>query len=842
MSTQNRDFSRRHFLKTGTLLGASAFGGLAPFETLASTAFAAPNPEAESADAPKFVKAVPVWAFGLEKEMNVTLAFGVKFDVADAETAKNIVLRSTGSTIMRIHVNGEFAGYGPARGPHGWFRVDEWKIGALLKPGKNSVVIQVAGYNANSYYHLDQPSFRQAEVVDGAGNVLAATSADEKADVPAFQATYSHARLQKVQRFSFQRPFIEVYDLGRFLHDGVGLAEQPAVKYLPRRVPQPEFAIIEPKAWGATGKVTRREKLEKPWRDRSLVNIGPELKGYKLDELEIVLSDEIQRLDTTFDASAAPLAVDSVYHAGDAQVVDFGANYCGFFGFQLEAASEGAKIAITFDEIATENGDVNFLRLGTCSAIQWTIPADGDPTPTSSFSGKPLRLEAFEPHCARYAKIHCLEGSFTLKKFYLREYAYPAIREAAFACADKRLEEIYRAAILTYRENAVDAFTDCPHRERAGWLCDSFFTARAAFDLTGKTDVEQAFFENYQLPEKFEFLPDGMLPMCYPADHNDGIYIPNWSLWFVAELEEYALRSPDRSTINGLRRRVEKLFKFFEKFENSDGLLEKLDSWVFVEWSAANNFVQDVNYPSNMLYAAALDAAGRIYGVDAWRSKAAKIRAKIVEQSFDGEFFVDHAVRKADGTLEILRDRTEVCQYFAFFFKTATPESHPKLWATLLDKFGPNRVKEGGYPEVHKANSFVGNVVRLELLATANRADQLLEESVAYNLYMAERTGTLWENDSPHASCDHGFASHVVRIFHRDVAGIYAVDAVAKKIAIRLPKLDRLDWASAVQPVPGGAIKIRWEKKDGKLSYTLETPAGYDVAVENASGLEAVRR
>ncbi|MBQ7029483.1 MAG: twin-arginine translocation signal domain-containing protein, partial [Thermoguttaceae bacterium] len=175
MSTQNRDFSRRNFLKTGTLLSASALGGLAPFETLASTAFAAPNPEAESADAPKFVKAVPVWAAGREKEMNVTLVFVANFDLADAEAANRIILRSTGSTIMRVRVNGKFAGYGPARGPHGWFRVDEWKIGALLKPGQNRVVIEVAGYNANSYYHLDQPSFLQAEIVDGAGNVLAAT-------------------------------------------------------------------------------------------------------------------------------------------------------------------------------------------------------------------------------------------------------------------------------------------------------------------------------------------------------------------------------------------------------------------------------------------------------------------------------------------------------------------------------------------------------------------------------------------------------------------------------------------------------------------------------------------
>lgn len=833
MSAQNRDFSRRNFLKTGTVLSASAFAGFAPFETLSSTVFAAPEPETESAAAPKFVKAVPVWAAGREKEMNVTLVFSAEFDVADAETAKSVVLRSTGATIMQIQVDGRHAGYGPARGPHGWFRVDEWKLGALLKPGKNRVVVKVAGYNANSYYHLDQPSFLQAEIVDGAGNVLAATAARSASDSdPAkFSAVVDNSRLQKVQRFSFQRPFIEVYDFARNA-EPVELAEQPAVKYLPRRVPQPEFAIVEPKTWGPTGKATRREKLDAPWRDRSLTGVGPALKGYKLDELEIILSDEIQRLETKFDASAAPLALDSVYQAGSVQVVDFGANYCGFFGFEIET-SEGAKLALTFDEIATENGDVNFLRLGTCSAFQWTIPAGGD---------RASAFETFEPHCGRYAKIHCLEGSFKLKKFYLREYAHPVPREAAFACANKSLEEIYRAAILTYRENALDVFMDCPHRERAGWLCDSFFTARVAFDLTGRTDVEQAFLENYQLPENFKFLPDGMIPMCYPADHNDGIYIPNWSLWFVAELEEYAFRSPDRSTIDGLRRRVEKLFKFFEKYENSDGLLEKLDSWVFVEWSAANNFVQDVNYPSNMLYAAALDAAGRVYGVDAWRSKAAKIRAKIVEQSFDGEFFVDHAVRKEDGTLEILRDRTEVCQYFAFFFKTATPESHPQLWATLLDKFGPNRVKKGDYPEIHKANSFVGNVVRLELLATANRADQLLDESVAYNLYMAERTGTLWENDAPHASCDHGFASHVVRLFHRDVAGIYAVDAVAKKIAIRLPKLDRLDWASAVQPVPGGLIKLRWEKRDGKLAYSLETPAGYEVAFDNASGLEAVRR
>ncbi len=813
--------NRRTFLKAGTALSAiAASSSFLPWDGADARAL-----ENESAEAPKFVKAEPVWAKGRAEEMNVTLGFKASVNVAQ-ENIQGAILRSTGSTIMRVVVNGNYVGYGPARGSHGWFRVDEWDLAKFLKEGENEVCIEIAGYNCNSYYLLDQPSFLQAEVVDGSGAVLASTSTDDGEGV--FQAfDLTGVRVQKVQRFSFQRPFIEVYDYR--IQDEiakVALERQADVKYLPRRVPYPEFAIVEPAAWGKTGKATPRATLENPWRDRSLVNIGSQLKGYKLDDLSIVLSDEVQRLDTAFDENAKPLEIGATYRKGDAQIVDFGANYCGFFALELEADEE-TEVVLTFDEILTDSGDVNFLRLGTCSAIKWTLG-----------SGI-FKICAFEPQVGRYVKIHCLKGSFQLKNFFLREYAYPPTREASFDCADERLTKIYKAAVLTFRENSVDAFTDCPHRERAGWLCDSFFTARTAFDLTGKTDVEQTFFENYMLPESFKFLPEGMLPMCYPGDHNDGIFIPSWAMWFVAQLDEYARRSPDRSTIKGLREKVEKLFRFFEKYENADGLLEKLPSWVFVEWSAANNFVQDVNYPNNMLYAYVLDVAGKVYGVDAWRDKAKKVRATIREQSFDGEFFVDHAVRKEDGTLDILRDRTEVCQYFAFFFKTATPETYPELWATLLDKFGPNRVKEGGYPEIHKANAFVGNVLRLELLSRSNRGEQLLDESVAYNEYMADRTGTLWENDDAYASCNHGFASHVVRVFYRDVLGIADVDAVARKITIRIPKIEGLDWASGVQPVPGGAIKLRWEKKDGKIAYSLETPEDYKVEFENASGLEA---
>ena len=48
--------------------------------------------------------------------------------------------------------------------------------------------------------------------------------------------------------------------------------------------------------------------------------------------------------------------------------------------------------------------------------------------------------------------------------------------------------------------------------------------------------------------------------------------------------------------------------------------------------------------------------------------------------------------------------------------------------------------------------------------------DRLLEELKGYFLNGARKTGTLWENNTEVASCDHGFASHV----------IYILDAIEK--------------------------------------------------------------
>jgi len=190
--------------------------------------------------------------------------------------------------------------------------------------------------------------------------------------------------------------------------------------------------------------------------------------------------------------------------------------------------------------------------------------------------------------------------------------------------------------------------------------------------------------------------------------------------------------------------------------------------------------------------------------------------------TFDGEFFVDNVTRGKDGKLTVTRNRSEVCQYFAFCFGLATPATHGRLWERLRDQFGPERGKTKAFPEIHPANAFIGNYLRLELLSRYDRPDQALDEMRGFFRHMVARTGTLWENMDERASCNHGFASHVAWALVRDSLGIAEIDTVHRVIHLKEPAR-KLAWSRARLPVPGGFLLL--ERQGDQTQIT--PPAGW---------------
>lgn len=727
-----------------------------------------------------FRTARPIWPKGRATEMNRRVGF--RAVLPPVETGP-VVLRVAASSVYRVHVGGAFVGHGPARGPHGRFRVDTWDLTVHLSDGPALVAIEVVGYNVNSYYLLDQPAFLLAEIRVGDA-VLTSTAGDGVR----FEAALLHDHIQRVERYSVARTFSEAFRLGP---DAYRWRTDPAAPFdivpcevgevpplLPRRVPYPDFLLVAPERLVASGRLERGPMPAEPYRDWTITGLGPDLKGYREDEFEVAPSLDWQAVRTVaVEPANTPLAPPLDVPAQAFRLLDFGINLTGFIGLRLRC-TEPTRLYVLFDEILTD-GTVDPRRLRCLNILDCRIEPGV------------VEVETFEPYTLRYLQLAVLDGSCTVEAVRLRTYANPEADRTAFASGDKRLDRLFEAGRETLRQNALDLLMDCPSRERAGWPCDSFFTARAAHLLTGSTSVEEAFLENYALAPQLESLPAGMLPMNYPADHpngdflgvRDAQFIPNWPLWLVLQLEEYAERSGDRVMIEAFALKVRDLFAWFERYRNEDGLLEDLPGWVFVEWSKANEFVAGVNYPTNMLYAAALDAAGRLYGEAAWRGAARRLRTTIATQAFDGGFFVDQALRE-DGVLRRTEHRTETCQYYAFYFDVASPETHGALWETLRRDFGPRRDAEQTYPEVHPAAMLIGYFLRLELLGGYGCGAQALDEAVEYFTPMAELTGTLWEHAEPAASCCHGFASHIVVTLCRHIFGLDQVDPLHHTICL----------------------------------------------------------
>lgn len=682
-----------------------------------------------------FTKALPIWLKDREEERNLT----VQFKVLCSKHSQSVIRVAT-SGLYNLWINGNFAAFGPARAGKYHFRMDELDISHFLTKEENTVVIEVCGYNAFSFELQKQPSFLQAEILSN-GVPLYWTGEHFSARVHPF-------RRRKTQRYSFQRQLSEAYNItaaDHFLTDNYSGSEPIAVtaakNIIPRHAPYPHYEIANAETI-FSGHMTDivPENLR---HDRAWLNVSDErLTGYPIPELEVYPTAECQYFRfIQNDQHQNGELCDHSYTAYRLPHI-----MTGMLKWQVECF-QPVTIYVMFDEILT-NGQIDYLRMECANAIRYDL------CPGTH------QLQTFNVYTMQYLQFACVGGSCRISNPQMIQYKHPPVHPT-FVPSTPEIQKITDAAIETYRQNAVDIFMDCPSRERAGWLCDSFFTSRVEYLLTGKTAIETGFLENFLHEEHYAALPDGMFPMCYPADHMDTVFIPQWAMWLVVELQEYQKRGGSAEVIARYRPRIHRLLDYFAGFENEDGLLEDLDSWNFVEWSQANQLTKNVNYPTNMLYCAALRAAADLYGDDHYVKKADAIMDIVRQQSFDGQFFVDNALR-LDGKLVSSGERTEVCQYYAFFFGAATPETHPELLKRLVEDFGPDRAATGKWPEIYPANAFIGNYLRLDMLMQLGYHETVRQNILGYFLYMAEQTGTLWENISTTASCNHGFASYVL--------------------------------------------------------------------------------
>ena len=691
-----------------------------------------------------FLKAKPIWASGLRREMNTLIALRATYKATEAAELHIAV-----AYFYRAFVDGKFIGFGPARAAKGYFRKD---ILPLVADGaEHEVVIEAEGLCCESLSTDKAPAFCMAEIIaDGA---CVAFTGDGKTEL--FTPAY---HVQRVDRYSVQRHFTEVRDYrkGASPVDPACRADMAVVyqdiEILDRGVPYPTYATFE-------GVDAVRGKLE--FDAETAANIKQK-RSQELSEKSIrwgtFAPNEIpyRPYNWLFGHRQIPTEVGcklpARLEAGEYVLVDLHQMETGFLCASVEALEE-ADVVVAFSEYY--EGDQFAIKNNTVNVFEYLFS-----------KGQKIDLQSFEPYCFRFVLITVKSGAINLSRVGGISYEHPMEDALQYDCGSDLRNLIYRASVRTLAHNSVDIYMDCPSRERAGWLCDSYFTGRVEKVLFGNSLVERNFLENFRLYKNGGELPAGALPMCYPGGFiNNNDFIPQWDMWYVLEVEEYLFDREPNVDREIFRASVMGVLDFLSRYENSDGLLEKLPSWNFVEWSRANKWTKDVNYPTNFLYARTLRAAYNLYGDEALLEKSRRVAEEAKRQSFNGELFTDHALRDEDGTLKNAGDISEICQYYAILFADIdinAPE-YASMMHMVRNVFLPSRVATPEF-DVEPINAFIGVYLRMDTLLKIGAYEQALAECEDFFGGMAQKTLTLWENRALTGSCNHGFASYAALV------------------------------------------------------------------------------
>lgn len=742
---------------------------------------------------------------------------------------ENATVFITADTFYRLWINGQLVMHGPARSSRGKATVDAVDAGRHLAPGRNTLMIEVF-HGVCPFEALAQAPGLLCEVeADDGGRraILAATDATwEAAEITAWS--------RKSLKFNYQRGWTEQFDARRILEE----KPQPALvlgqvgtgpwrKVEPRDIPLPApLVAVRPASVVAVQR-----------GDGSAADFhGPETRIEPRAEWD-ERSPWFRRLHTehlTADPQAATNP-QGLTRAGQGDAVlrgegagisyDLGRGYVGFVGLEVTGQA-GQIVEVVWNERLAGDGAVRPCAQTGRNAFQYTL-RDG----RQSFL-------AFTPHFAHFLRISQRgPGDVTVHRLSLTEFRFAAAPKGDFVCSDEDLNRVYQAARWTAALNTLDAYMDCPHRERnAMYGVEGYWMQKAVYPLFGDTSVSRRSIlcavDSLSDPEGTAGPPD-LIHIAYPMHLQFfNTVIPTQPLFWVLHAGLYERCSGDRDLIRTVLPVIRRNLAAMDGWRNSDGLLESIPSWMFFDY--ADIRTDGASVTLNGVYARTLDEAARLERLageapraEAFEKQAGQVRDSLNRLCTGDTFYPDVLVRDPQQKLVPSREASETTQYFVLWGGVPSPDRQQRMWQALRDDFLPTPrrriqpirglTRAGLYPFPQ----------RLEVAARLGDHAALVRDMKAMFLPMVDSPpGTLWEDPLAGIALCHSIACGVGGILTEEVLGI----RLGFPLRITPHSGGTLQSCRGFITTPQGRVQVAWEGQ--KERYELQAALPPDVTAE----------
>jgi hypothetical protein len=509
----------------------------------------------------------------------------------------------------------------------------------------------------------------------------------------------------------------------------------------------------------------------------------------------------------------------SVKKAGDAYVFDMGQNLSGFPRIKVSGKS-GDKVRLTVSENIHDDGSVNQSQSGSPYYYEYTLKGGTEEVwlPRFSFYGyKYIQIDAVPDDSGNSGNIR-IGDSFTNSHDTLRlkevqsHFVYNSSAQTGrFHCSNEIFNDAHRIIVNAMKSNMHAVFTDCPHREKLGWLEQLHLNGPGLFYNFDLTTFAPKIMQDIRDAQ----LPNGLVPdiapeyVVFDGGFRDS---PEWGSAAVFLPFMYYRFYGDKSLITEYYDVMKKYVDYLSSTATNHIVSHGLGDWC--------DYRKDKPYGPSKNTPVPLSASTHYYMVIDYLVKAAEITGipedyayyseirEQVKDAFNREFFDENTRQYATGS--------QASNAMPLFAGIVEPQHKQAVLDNLVKD-----IQEKGY---RLSTGDVGNRYLFQALADNGLSEVMYKmhnhrEVPGYGFQLQFGATTLTELWDPRdgASWNHFMMGQIEEWFYKSLAGITTDNYSGFQNIVIAPKpVGDLKFVEASYDTLYGTISVNW-KIDGNL-------------------------
>lgn len=541
-------------------------------------------------------------------------------------------------------------------------------------------------------------------------------------------------------------------------------------------------------------------------------------------------------------------------------VLDMGQNLAGFPQIKVSGKA-GQQVRLYLSETLTAQGTCNQKQSGSPYYLTYTLCGKGE----KSADGK--RIETWHPHFTYYGYRYIQVEGAVMKgdenpngKPVIEDiqscFVYnSAAKIGSFECSNPMFNRAYQIIDRAIRSNWQAVWTDCPHREKLGWLEQDWLNGEGlVYNYDCRSMIEQTL-QNIADAQH----ANGAVPTTAPEYiYFKGKWLdpfaesPEWGGALVALPFLYQQHYGDDRMV---KKYAPQMFRYVDYLQSKDScriLKQGLGDW-YDYGKGRSGFSQNTPMP--------LVATAHYYQWVKLTQKAAAMSGKAAEanryailaseilQAFQKEFLhVEKAASSEKSSSDaVVKNAVEKNTIEKVYYGSGSQTSNAiPLALGMVPSQYRKQVLQHLVDDIRAhhdrlTTGDVGNRYLFQALLENGYADlwykMLAHDDVpGYGFQIKKGMTTLTEQWNPEmgASMNHFMMAHINNHFLPDIVGIRIEQG---RLVIAPQPMGDLTWAKgSTQLSNGKQVAVTWKKQaDGRIEVTVDTDndVEYEIKIDN---------